>query len=38
VPVILDRTNVDALTAAALLTAPREAYEISTAIDRVAEG
>jgi len=36
----LDCANVDALTAAALLTAPREdffeAYEISTAVNRVA--
>src|SRR5262249_43610746 len=36
----LDCANVDAVTAAALLTAPREdffeAYEISTAVDRVA--
>jgi len=35
----LDCANVDAVTAAALLTAPREdffeAYEISTAVDRV---
>ena len=36
----LDCANVDAVTAAALLTAPREdffeAYEISTAVNRVA--